>query len=112
MLSSLTEHNRQYETPRLEEELVAMYFRRPVGQEPGEFMPVALALQIVGSNITQKLSTVNLGRAFKTLGFEFRRTNAERGYIVVRRSAEEMRSHRFVIAHSPVTDVTDVTDVF
>ena len=111
-VATLTEHNRQYETPRLEEELVAMYFRRPHGQEPGEFMPVALALQIVGSNITQKLSTVNLGRAFKTLGFEFRRTNAERGYIVVRRSAEEMRSHRFVVAHSPVTDVTDVTDVF
>ena len=111
-VASLTEHNRQYETPRLEEELVAMYFRRPHGQEPGEFMPVALALQIVGSNITQKLTTVNLGRAFKTLGFEFRRTNAERGYIVVRRSAEEMRSHRFVVAHSPVTDVTDVTDVF
>ena len=111
-VATLTEHNRQYETPRLEEELVAMYFRRPHGQEPGEFMPVALALQIVGSNITQKLTTVNLGRAFKTLGFEFRRTNAERGYIVVRRSAEEMRSHRFVVAHSPVTDVTDVTDVF
>ena len=32
------------------------YFRRPVGQEPGEFMPVSLAQQLVGANITQKLS--------------------------------------------------------
>ena len=111
-VASLTEHNRQYETPRLEEELVAMYFRRPVGQEPGEFMPVALALQIVGSNITQKLSTVNLGRAFKTLGFEFYKSHGIRGYQVVRRSSEEMRSMRSMLLTASGADGADGADVF
>ena len=94
----LAEHNRQFETPRLEAELVQQYFRRPEGQEPGEFMPVSLALQIVGAGITQKLSTVMLGRAFVEQGFERRTSHNVRGYVVVRRSAEEMRSLRTAMA--------------
>ena len=70
----LSEHNRQFETPRLEHELVQLYFRRPGERETGEFMSVALALQIVGAGITQKLSTVSLGRAFVEQGYE-RRTS-------------------------------------
>ena len=38
-IERLTLHNRQFETPRLEAELVDVYFRRPQGQEPGEYMP-------------------------------------------------------------------------
>ena len=69
-----------------------LYFRRPADREPGEFISVALALQMVGAGITQKLSSVLLGRAFMELGFERRTCRNVRGYIVVRRSAEEMRS--------------------
>ena len=43
---------------------VQLYFRRPADREPGEFVSVALALQMVGAGITQKLSSVLLGRAF------------------------------------------------
>lgn len=100
-IDRLSEHNRQFETPRLEAELVQQYFRRPKGQEPGEFMPVSLALQIVGAGITQKLSTVMLGRAFVEQGFERRTSHNVRGYVVVRRSAEEMRSLRSMMAASP-----------
>ena len=108
----LAEHNRQFETPRLEAELVQQYFRRPEGQEPGEFMPVSLALQIVGAGITQKLSTVMLGRAFVEQGFERRTSHNVRGYVVVRRSAEEMRSLRTAMA-SPTSDThTDDTEIF
>ena len=108
----LAEHNRQFETPRLEAELVQQYFRRPEGQEPGEFMPVSLALQIVGAGITQKLSTVMLGRAFVEQGFERRTSHNVRGYVVVRRSAEEMRSLRTAMA-SPASDThTDDTEIF
>ena len=111
----LARHNRQFETPRLEQELVAQYFRKPRQGEPGEFISVALALQIVGANITQKLSTVMLGRAFMEQGFQKKTYQRTRGYIVVRRSLEEMRSMRQLAAcvdDRNVTDDTDDTDVF
>ena len=91
-------------------ELVTQYFRKPEGNEPGEFISVAMALQIVGANITQKLSTVMLGRAFKDLGFQKRKSGSIRGYIVVRRSPEEMRSMRYQMAQG--TDGTDGTEIF
>jgi len=108
-------HNKQFETPRLEHELVQLYFRRPADREPGEFVSVALALQMVGAGITQKLSSVLLGRAFMELGFERRTCRNVRGYIVVRRSAEEMRSLRSVMAQessspTPAPDANTDTD--
>ena len=106
----LAQHNQQFETARLETELVTQYFRQPQGNEPGEFISVAMALQIVGANITQKLSTVMLGRAFKELGFQYRKSGSIRGYVVVRRSAEEMRSMRYQMAQG--TDGTDGTEIF
>lgn len=46
------------------------------------------------ATITQPIpqNAVRLGRAFTTLGFEFRRTKTSRGYIVVQRTAEEIKS--------------------
>ncbi len=109
----LARHNEQFETPSLEKELIDQYFRRPEGKEPGEFLPVSMALQIVGANITQKLSTVLLGRAFKELGFRFKKSNGVRGYIVVRRSSDEMRSLRFQkAAESDGADGADGAPVF
>ena len=108
----LSEHNKQFETPRLEKELIQLYFRKPVGNERGEFMSVAFALQIVGSGITQKLSSVLLGRAFIELGFERKTCRNVRGYIVVRRSPEEMRSVRNVMALESDNTDTDDTVVF
>ena len=104
----LQEHNRQFEAPRLEQELIDIYFRKPVGKEVGEFMPVARALQIVAGGITQKLSAVTLGRAFKDLGFVNVVRNHIRGYIIVQRSGEEIKSRQRMLG----TDVTDVTEVF
>jgi predicted P-loop ATPase len=104
----LSQHNQQFETANLEMELVTQYFRKPEGNEPGEFISVAMALQIVGANITQKLSTIMLGRAFVESGFEKKTVHNIRGYVVVRRSAEEMRSMRYQMAN---TD-TDNTPVF
>ena len=100
----LTEHNQHFETPRLEAELVYLYFRVPQGAEPGEFMSVSLAIQIVGANLTQKLSPVYMGRAFSQLGFQQVRTSTQRGYVVVRRSAEEMMSLRRSMACSIQSD--------
>ena len=88
----LTEHNRQFETPRLEHELVDIYFRPPVGNEPGEMMPVSRAMQIVSGNLTQQISAVRLGRAFMEQGFRQVRTSSTRGYVVVKRPPQEIES--------------------
>ena len=72
-------------------------------------MPVSLALQLVGANITQKLSKEMLGRAFIELGFERKTFRNVRGYVVVRRSAEEMKAWRCSMAQN--TDTVD-TPIF
>ena len=104
----LSEHNKQFETPRLENELVDMYFRCPNGNEIATFMPVAHALQIVGGSITQKLSVFSLGRAFKDLGFMQVVRKHVRGYLVIQRSPEEIKIRQ----RMSVTDVTEGTEVF
>jgi predicted P-loop ATPase len=108
----LQEHNQQFETPNLETELIQQYFRVPRGKESGEFIPVSVALQIVGAGITQKLSAIMLGRAFIELGFRKKTFRNVRGYVVVRRSAEEMRSLRCQMAVEADNTHTDDTDVF
>ncbi|MBO6191009.1 MAG: hypothetical protein J6N98_01225 [Prevotella sp.] len=59
---------------------------------------------------SQKLSSVLLGRAFKELGFQYRKSGSIRGYVVVRRSEQEMRSMRYRMAQG--TDGTDETAFF
>lgn len=78
-----------------------MSLEKPVGVEPGEFMPVARAKQIVCGSMAHEISDVRLGRAFSELGFTFKRTKFSRGYIVVQRSSEEIRSRMQMLA---VTD--------
>ena len=81
-IQELNRHNKQFETPHLEHELVDLYFRRPIDSELGEFISVARALQMISNGISQKLSAVNVGRAFSDLGFKRVRTNSCRGFIV------------------------------
>ena len=94
----LSDHNRQFETPRLEYELANLYFCQPSGARPGVFMSVARAMQNVSANISQKLSPVYLGRAMGELGFRRVKFNGQRGYIVVIRSAEEIQSAQLMMA--------------
>ena len=102
-IQELNRHNRQFETPRLEHELVDLYFRKPTDSELGEFMSVARALQMISNGISQKLSAVNVGRAFSDLGFKRVRTNSSRGFIVVCRTPEEIKAyqHRLLIDAEP-----------
>ena len=59
----------------------------------GPHVILVRSLQIVGGNTVQQLSAVRLGRAFLEQGFQQVRRAHSRGYIVVRRSAEEIQSH-------------------
>lgn len=50
-IQELNRHNKQFETPHLEHELVDLYFRRPIDSELGEFISVARALQMISNGI-------------------------------------------------------------
>ena len=104
-IQELNRHNKQFETPHLEHELVDLYFRRPIDSELGEFISVARALQMISNGISQKLSAVNVGRAFSDLGFKRVRTNSSRGFIVVCRTSEEIKAyqHRLLMDAEPDT---------
>ena len=102
-IERLQRHNEAFEAPKKEQELVDIYFRKPVDGELGEFMPVSRALQIIGGNITRELSDRKIGRAFMDLGFRFKRTNTSRGYVVVQRSAVEIKERLHLQASDEVT---------
>ena len=103
-IRQLSEHNRAFETPRLETELVQLYFRQPTEVETGEFMSVARAMQIVSSNISQKLSAVHLGRALSELGFRRVKYQGVRGYIVVCRKPDELQMEQRKMAREASPD--------
>ena len=103
-ITRLSEHNRQFETPRLEYELASLYFCQPTGARPGEFMSVARAMQIVSANISQKLSAVYLGRALGELGFRRVKYNGVRGYVVVCRSGDEIHAAQQSMAMQAADD--------
>ena len=110
----LSQHNSRFETPKDEQELVDYFFRQPDGADTGEFMPTAIAQQIV-SALGTRVSTVALGRAFKKLGFRDATANHCRGYIVVRRTDEERRMRARSLAYETTgkdTQITDDTDVY
>ena len=106
-IQELNCHNKQFETPRLEHELVDLYFRKPTDSELGEFMSVARALQLISNGIRQKLSAVNVGRAFSDLGFKRVRTNSCRGFIVVCRTAEEIKAYQHRLLMDAEPDLED-----
>ena len=87
-------HNRKFETPRLEHELVDLYFRRPLEHENSMFMTSSRVLQIIGCGITQKLSATRIGMAFSELGFKRVRYHGIRGYLVMQRTAEEIMAYQ------------------
>ena len=87
-------HNRKFETPRLEYELVDLYFRKPLEHENSMFMTSSRVLQVIGSGITQKLSATRIGMAFNELGFKRVRYHGIRGYLVMQRTAEEIMAYQ------------------
>ena len=108
-IRQLTEYNRQFETPQSEMELVDYYFRHPSGTDRGEFMPTAIALQIVATPGTN-VNKVALGRAFKKLGFEHATVSNCRGYFVIRRTEEERRMRARSLAYDQAVNPIQMTD--
>ena len=93
-IDRLSEHNRQFETPHIERELISERFRLPQPGEKGEFVTSAHILQAISGNLVQKISANQVGRAMSDLGFQRMRSCKERGYIVVPYSAEEIKARQ------------------
>lgn len=100
----LNRHNAQFETPNIERELVMLYFRQPAETEHGQFVTAARAMQIIGAGLTQKLSSVNVGRALTELGFRRVRYGGVRGYLVVARNGDEMQQVQRIMAVNAADD--------
>ena len=91
-------HNHKFEAPRLERELVALYFAHPTEDQHGIFMTASRALQIIGAGISQKLSAVYVGRAFCELGFRKVRVNHCWGYLVIERDGNMIKAQQVHLA--------------
>lgn len=89
----LSEHNRQFESPRLEWELVDTYFRVPAAGEQGEFIAVGDVIRQYGGTLSNRLEPIKIGQAFKELGFRAVRQGS-RGYVVIQRSPEEIENRK------------------
>jgi predicted P-loop ATPase len=90
----LNTHNRNFQAPCLEEELIAMCFRKPGPEECGQFFPTSLVLTHIADNIGSKLNSIKVGRAMKSLGYEFQKSHGIRGWICVPLTPEEMVNNR------------------
>ena len=97
-IERLLRHNERFETVHSELELIDLHFRKPVGSEPREVVSATTALQLIGGNIAHMLSKEKIGQAFARLGFEYRRTATQRGYVAVHRTGVEMEAYRRTLA--------------
>ena len=102
----VNEHNRDFEMPCVERDLIQTYFRRPMPHEKGVFMTNAEILKVLqeGPHIT--LSSLKVSVEMKALGYKPIKINGKRGYRVIRLTAEEVEFNR----HSLARDCTESMD--
>lgn len=92
--AELEQHNRQFEEPNLEEELILTYFRKPVLGESCEFLTATRIVELINGYIKIPLLAKNIAFAMNKLGFEKRRTHRLRGWNVVILSGEEIKNRQ------------------
>ena len=92
--AELEQHNRQFEEPNLEEELILTYFRKPVPGESCEFLTATRIVELINGYIKIPLLAKNIAFAMNKLGFEKRRTYIARGWNVVILSGEEIKNRQ------------------
>ena len=80
--------------PNLEEELLLTYFRPSFAGSQAVFMQVANILERINGSIRQPLSSTRLGLLMRKLGFEARKVNGKRGYLVIERTPDEILASR------------------
>lgn len=93
-IDELNRRNEAFEVPNLEEELLLTYFRPSFPGSQAVFMQVANILERINGSIRQPLSSTRLGLLMRKLGFEARKVNGKRGYLVIERTPDEILASR------------------
>jgi len=90
--AELEQHNRQFEEPNIEEELILTYLRKPYGDEAGEFLTATRIIELIGMYVKCPLSPKRVAFAMRRLGFEQRRTKSARGWNVVILTGDDIKN--------------------
>ena len=90
--AELERHNRQFEEPNMEEELILTYLRQPYGDEAGEFLTATRIIELIGMYVKRPLSAKRVAFAMRRLGFEQRRTKSARGWNVVLLTGDDIKN--------------------
>lgn len=91
-------HNRFFEVPCLERELVQVYYRRPLPGEECMFLTNAQILSHINAGIRQTLSPTRLGLVMKQEGYEAVRSGGRRGYRVIELKGDEIYRNQCAMA--------------
>lgn len=86
----LSRHVQQFEVPRPEYELILTYFRRPTDLERGTYITCSQLINRLGTT-SLRLSLQKVGRALRELGFQQVKTANANYWVVVERTADEVR---------------------
>ena len=97
--AELSRHNRQFEEPCVEEELVLTYLRHPVEGETGEFLTATRIIELVGQYVRTRLSPKRMAMVMNRLGFEQRRTKYSRGWIAVILTGDDIKAAQRMNVH-------------
>ena len=102
--AELEQHNRQFEEPCIEEELIRTYLRKPYGEERGEFLTATRIIELVGGAVRVTLSPKRIAIAMQRLGYEQRRVLNTRGWNVVILTGDQIKEQQRMDAHRSVEE--------
>ena len=97
-LQRLNEHNKYFEAPCLERELILTYYQRPLEGQECTFAANAQILMRINAGLKHKLSAVKVGIIMRQLGFTPIREGGKRGYKVIELTAEQIEMRRRALA--------------
>jgi len=96
---TLNLHNKHFEVPCLERELILTYYERPMPEATNAiFVTNAQILARINAGLKQKLSPVKIGIIMRQEGFEPIRSGGKRGYRVIELSGEAIYGRRIAMA--------------
>ena len=95
----LNQHNRHFEVPNLERELVLTYYQVPAEGEECVFLTNAEILKRINAGLRHPLSAVKLGLIMSQEGFPSVRVGGKRGYKVIELSGEQIENRKRWVTH-------------
>lgn len=87
-IDELNRRNRRFETPNPARELILAFYRKPYGLEKGRYITASQIVARFGNSI--RLTTAQVGRIMKELGFERLHTRNGNFWRVIERATDEV----------------------